>query len=278
MNINGAAKADANNQPINTSFIVRLPLAPQASACVRNYNPALAPGYDGWSPKGVYCLNYPSLTSPSDSVPPDVPPNGSVVNFSKWSECTGTRWIGEPCGPFGRTNSYDVYKEWSLNEHANKACPLRLPPCSIPLPVCGNGIVDWDEACDGSNFDGKTCQSLGYDGGGSLLCESAYRCTQINTSGCKKTSSGTVSPASFCGNGLIETGEICDGANLKGLTCQSFGYNSGTLFCDSQCFLDTSRCSTVSTGGTFLPTVGTGSTILPRLPGAPATRGSLIVP
>lgn len=39
------------------------------------------------------------------------------------------------------------------------------------VPVCGDGVIEGDEECDGSNLGGETCESKGYDGG-ALLCNS----------------------------------------------------------------------------------------------------------
>ena len=49
-----------------------------------------------------------------------------------------------------------------------------------------------------------------------------------------------------CGNGIIETGEECDGNNFGGKTCKSEGFASGTLNCIN-CSLDTSNCIPMST-------------------------------
>ncbi|HEX6903007.1 MAG TPA: S8 family serine peptidase [Thermoanaerobaculia bacterium] len=57
---------------------------------------------------------------------------------------------------------------------------------------------------------------------------------------------GTSQPA-FCGNGVIEAGEACDGVNLGGQTCQTFGFNSGTLTCNVNCTLNTSACVNLCT-------------------------------
>lgn len=46
-----------------------------------------------------------------------------------------------------------------------------------------------------------------------------------------------------CGNGIVETGEDCDGGDLAGATCSSLGFDSGTLACTSSCTFDTSSCS-----------------------------------
>ncbi len=51
-----------------------------------------------------------------------------------------------------------------------------------------------------------------------------------------------------CGNGVKETGEDCDGADLGAATCQSLGYAGGVLACTSSCAFDTSSC-----GGTCVP-------------------------
>lgn len=56
---------------------------------------------------------------------------------------------------------------------------------------------------------------------------------------------GVAVPA--CGNGVIDTGEQCDGANLASQTCVSRGYASGALSCSASCSFVTTAC--VSGGG-----------------------------
>ncbi|MCX6817839.1 MAG: hypothetical protein NTU57_03200 [Candidatus Aenigmarchaeota archaeon] len=51
-----------------------------------------------------------------------------------------------------------------------------------------------------------------------------------------------VTPPVNCGNGVIDAGEECDGSNLNGKTCASFGYDAGTLACSSSCKFDKSDC------------------------------------
>jgi hypothetical protein len=37
--------------------------------------------------------------------------------------------------------------------------------------LCGNGVIDGGEECDGKMLGGATCQSLGFSGGGALNCD-----------------------------------------------------------------------------------------------------------
>ena len=50
-----------------------------------------------------------------------------------------------------------------------------------PPAMCGNGIIDDGEQCDGGNLGGFTCVDLGYDGG-TLACD-MITCT-FDASGC----------------------------------------------------------------------------------------------
>ena len=48
---------------------------------------------------------------------------------------------------------------------------------------------------------------------------------------------------SLCGNGVIDSGEECDGSNLAGQTCSSRGFSGGSLSCNSNCTINTSQCT-----------------------------------
>ncbi len=107
-------------------------------------------------------------------------------------------------------------------------CTVEFKP---KHPVCGNGVVEGDEECDGEDLNGKTCESLGL-GEGTLGCKAD--CT-FDTGSCKI-------PA-MCGNNIKEESEVCDGTDLGGETCKSQGFHSGTLACLPDCSgFDTTGC------------------------------------
>jgi cysteine-rich repeat protein len=101
-------------------------------------------------------------------------------------------------------------------------------------PACGDGLIQpqCGEACDGPTLGGATCQSVGFDGG-ALSCfpPSHPQHCLFDTSLCRR-----------CGNGMVEPGELCDGADLGGATCQSRGYAGGTLSCSDCQTFDESAC------------------------------------
>lgn len=59
---------------------------------------------------------------------------------------------------------------------------------------------------------------------------------------------GPVEPPSICGNGTIEVGEECDLTTLDGATCETLGYASGELSCDSLCSFDKTACVEAACG------------------------------
>lgn len=96
------------------------------------------------------------------------------------------------------------------------------------VAVCGNGNLDQGENCDGNEFGGQTCATLGYDSG-ELTCSTGC---QINDMGC-----------STCGDGMQQGDESCDGADLASMTCQGLSFDGGSLSCDVGCVFNTSLCT-----------------------------------
>jgi hypothetical protein len=93
-----------------------------------------------------------------------------------------------------------------------------------PMPMCGDGVVDEGEECDGSNLAEQTCQTLGFEQG-QLTCGA---CRFVKTLCTKR-----------CGNGVLDPGERCDGA-LGVPVCTTWGASR----CGDDCQLDTANCLT----------------------------------
>ncbi len=98
-------------------------------------------------------------------------------------------------------------------------------------PSCGNNILQPGEQCDTNQLAGATCEDFGFTGG-ELGCTNYCEYSFVNCEG-----TGPV-----CGNGIVEYGEQCDGANLSGQDCLTLGFLSGTLFCQN-CRFATAACS-----------------------------------
>lgn len=148
-----------------------------------------------------------------------------------------------------------------------------------PSPiVCGDGVVEGDELCDGENFDGQTCASFGLPPS-KLLC---YGDCTLNAAFCGGTCNGMMtdqgetcdglasaqcadlvgagvtgtpicSPlcvghdtsscmlnVDTCGDLAVQSPEQCDGVPTT--TCENVGFAGGTMACHPNCTFDTSAC------------------------------------
>jgi hypothetical protein len=95
------------------------------------------------------------------------------------------------------------------------------------------------------------CTSDGYQCTEDPVVPASYCCGDSTCSGPEDSTSCSLDCGAppVCGNGIIETGEICDGAALSDDTCQDLGYDGGTLACQSDCLAyDVSAC----TGGSSI--------------------------
>jgi hypothetical protein len=138
-------------------------------------------------------------------------------------QCDGTNLNGHTC----------VTRGFGGGElGCSSLCRFDTSGCTAPPADCGNGKIDGYEQCDGANLNGHTCKTHGF-GGGELACTSACR---FDTSACTP-------PPPNCGNGEIDRGEQCDGANLNEKTCETLGFDGGTLGCTAACLFETSACT-----------------------------------
>jgi hypothetical protein len=103
-----------------------------------------------------------------------------------------------------------------------------------PLSVCGNNIIEGNEACDLAQINGETCEGLGFQGGqlGCLLT-----CEDYNILGCF-----------ICGNEVVDLAEDCEGTVIEDISCEDLGYEAGEIACGDDCLYDLSECSICGDG------------------------------
>jgi len=118
-----------------------------------------------------------------------------------------------------------------------------------PQPDVGDGGDDGGQD-DGSDDggDGSDDGSSGSDDGGTTTDGgSSGTGSTTSSSGTSASSASSSGGDPECGNGVIDPGEQCDGANLNGFDCTNLGYTGGTLACDPvTCTFDTSMCESGS--------------------------------
>lgn len=161
------------------------------------------------------------------------PPNCGNGEIDEGEQCDGTNLNSQSC----ETQGFD-----GGTLGCTATCQFDTTGCTKIGPDCGNGEIDEGEQCDGVNLNEQTCVTKGFDGG-TLTCTATC---QFDTSGC------TDAPAD-CGNGVVDAGEQCDGANLNEQTCESQGFDGGTLSCNEDCQFDTSGCTTITKVGVGEP-------------------------
>jgi len=104
------------------------------------------------------------------------------------------------------------------------------------------------------HWDTEYCYVYSYKTGGKVGAATSPRCTDTagqklemikaikNGYCCGGETYVEPKPSATCGNGVIEGNEYCDGSNIGWRTCQTMGYESGTLKCASDCQFDRSAC------------------------------------
>ena len=221
-------------------------------------------------------------------------------NLDMGEQCDGAQLMGETCVSQG-------FNEGNLG--CSALCTFDTSNCVSY--ACGNDVIDGRDQCDGTDLGPATCASQGF-GGGTLACTNG--CT-FDTNGCYACGDGAIDPGeecdtnqlggatcqdlampgdtasggmlacnactlvvgtcTFCGDGLRQGTEVCDGNQLGGATCMSLGLGAGMLACNSSCNFNTSGCNTCGNGtiqgseecdganldgGTCASEVGAGST------------------
>ncbi|MBI4154144.1 carboxypeptidase regulatory-like domain-containing protein [Candidatus Woesearchaeota archaeon] len=163
----------------------------------------------------------------------------SSCQWGSWGSCTGSSSCGngqidsgEQCdgSNFGsrtcRTEGYSSGSLYCYPPGHQYQCLIETQNCASG--TCGNGQINGNEDCDGSNLNGQTCQSRGYSGG-TLSCSS---CT-FDESGCTVTNPCTVSVTNSPNNNACWT-VSGPGGSLRRCGSTSVSVQAGT----NNAFLD----------------------------------------
>lgn len=142
--------------------------------------------------------------------------------------CDGSNFNGATCASINGAG-------WTGSLSCTGSCQtIGSGGCSPPAPICGDGIKNGTDSCDGADLGGANCSSVmgaGYTG--TLSC----------TGGCIFNTTSCNPPGPVCGNGAKEVGEGCDGSDYGGATCASVlgaGY-TGSLSCNA-CSINSNAC------------------------------------
>jgi len=142
-------------------------------------------------------------------------------------------------------------------------CPNNIFNISTTVCRASAGECDVAENCSGNSAacpinmfmpDGTYCTGGTCSGGVCTGCTPNCAGKECGSDGCGGTcppgcnaeetcNNGVCVASVVCGNNDAETGEVCDGTDLNGQTCQGLGYDGGTLSCSADCHsFNTSRC------------------------------------
>ena len=152
--------------------------------------------------------------------------------------CDGTKFLNNKTSC--HTLFPDLYEKGQVT--CTGSCEYDTSAC---VSWCGNGSVNGKvgEVCDHSDDGDKfpsgsnTCEKVvGQGSTGTLACSND--CKTIITAGCTQ--------GAFCGDGILNNQESCDGQNFadnkKSCAAWDSQYTSGEVLCDSLCGIDFSHC------------------------------------
>jgi hypothetical protein len=147
--------------------------------------------------------------------------------------------LNEGCSCIDCEGDSDTCATGSICSSAQQRCVCEAGTTKCLDGTCSTNCSDTDEGND------ETCNY-------NQVCDLNESCSCIDCDGEQNTcSQGHVCDFSQqlcvlrveCGNGVAQTGEDCDSADLNAQNCTSLGYAGGNLLCTDTCTLNTSGCT-----------------------------------
>ncbi|MBD3248526.1 hypothetical protein GF336_00590 [Candidatus Woesearchaeota archaeon] len=129
-------------------------------------------------------------------------------------DCTTGNPMYEDCMSVDCSCDSDEYCSPGHSKEDNKGC----------VEWCGDGDCDAED-----NYCPQDCDSFYDCGSFGNTCSPGYECQDGEC-------------VSLCGNGVVDSGEDCDGNDMDNQNCKSLGYDYGNLRCTAGCEFDKSDC------------------------------------
>ena len=163
----------------------------------------------------------------------------NLANIGLGGPSSDSAYVGFTSATGGSHEAHDILS-WTFTPSTsaggtlscNSDCTFDESACTN---LCGNGIREGTEECDGNDLGTGSC--AGHGGGGTVSCTPSC---QLDYGQCTSV---------YCGNGNVDEGEQCDGDNLNDETCTSLGGTGGTLGCTSSCRFDLGGCTSICGNG-----------------------------
>lgn len=211
-------------------------------------------------PGGVLIVPAGALADPTViriTAAPEVVPDGIVLDTDVWRfEPAGLSFerAFEVCFTLDGVRPANTTAFWSARGADSVFRPL--PAVQRGGQVCGKTdhfSIGFVGAFDDPDCDGVDCAPRDATCSGDTLLErglaacSAGQCNYpvLNTNCADaggECEDGACVALPACGNDIQEFGELCDGADSDGTTCEDLGYTGGTIACASDCTWDRSAC------------------------------------
>ncbi|MBU0977186.1 MAG: hypothetical protein KKD18_02115, partial [Nanoarchaeota archaeon] len=172
--------------------------------------------------------------------------------------CDGTNLKGKNCSTVGNFTggelrcrsgclSFDksmcVFEQWPLPSE-EKCDAEHLSLCLSQANCTGAGGYWYNNSCN-EYEQGAVCDSAHVG-----LCGTPGTCLDAGGYWYNNSCNEEVQPiGGFCGDGVIDSGEECDGNNLSGANCTLVGFDGGNLSCNSN---ESERKCMFNVGGCFV--------------------------